>query len=85
MENGWLQFFDGRDFSTAFSTDSMALWWTKAAARLMGLQKAPGTVIQWNQIKDRNFTILGVAKNMVMESPFADAPQPFFLFNPRTV
>ena len=79
---GW-QFVDGRDFSKAFSTDSMGFVLNEAAARLMGLQKAPGTAIQWNQLKDRNFTVLGVVKDMVMESPFADASPTIFFIYPR--
>ncbi len=79
---GW-QFMEGRDFSRKMSIDSAGLVLNEAAAKLMGLQHATGETIKWKQINDVNFTVLGVVKNMVMESPFADAEPAIFFIYPR--
>ncbi len=79
---GW-QFIEGRDFSRKLSGDSAGLVINEAAAKLMGLQHATGETIKWEQIKDENFTVLGVVKNMVMESPFANADPAVFFIYPR--
>jgi ABC-type lipoprotein release transport system permease subunit len=79
---GW-QFTEGRDFSRKLSSDSAGLVLNEAAAKLMGLQHAAGETIKWEQIKDENFTVLGVVKDMVMESPFADAEPAVFFIYPR--
>ncbi len=77
---GW-QFIDGRDFSRAFTNDSPGLVINEAAAKLMGLQNPVGETIQWEQVKGKNFKILGVVKDMVMESPFKHAyPTIFFIY-----
>lgn len=76
---GW-QFVQGRDFSNKLSTDSNGLVLNEAAANLMGLKNAAGEHVQWTNLPGINFTILGVVKNMVMESPFAAAsPTIFFV------
>jgi len=79
---GW-QFTDGRDFSRELRTDSTGFVLNEAAAKLMGLQHAAGETMQWNQVKGINFKVLGVAKNMVMESPFAEASPTIFFIYPR--
>lgn len=63
---GW-QFREGRDFSTAFASDSSALIINEAAVAFMGLKEPIGTTIRWG---DKPFTIIGVIKNMIVESPY---------------
>ena len=63
---GW-QFKDGRDFSREFATDSSGFIVNEAAVRFMGLKKPIGEIIKWNK---QPFTIIGVIKDMVVESPY---------------
>ncbi len=63
---GW-QFKAGRDFSRAFASDSSAFVINEAAARFMGLKDPVGEVIQWG---GRPFIVIGVIKDMIMESPY---------------
>jgi putative ABC transport system permease protein len=63
---GW-QFKEGRDFSKEFSTDSSALILNEASVQFMRLKNPVGETIKWD---NQNFTVIGVIKNMIMESPF---------------
>jgi len=71
---GW-QFTDGRDFSSAFPSDSGGYVINQAAVKQMGLQHPVGTVIKHG---DKYFRIIGVINDMVMESPFAQTTPSFF-------
>ncbi len=64
---GW-QFIDGRDFSREFLTDSAGVILNEAAAKLIGFKKPVGETITWD---GHLITIIGVVKDMVMESPYA--------------
>jgi len=76
---GW-QFLDGRDFSKEFASDSSGIVINEASTKLMGLKNPVGETIKWEGNKDRSFKILGVIKDMVMESPFMPAyPTMFFI------
>ncbi len=72
---GW-ELKDGRDFSREFGTDSSAVIFNEAAINYMGLENPVGQEITW---WDNSFTIIGVIKNMVMESPYED-PRPIVYF-----
>ncbi len=63
---GW-QFSAGRDFSKVFATDSSGLVLNEAAVKFMGLKKPVGERITWDK---QNFQVIGVIKNIVMESPY---------------
>ncbi|WP_461042048.1 permease prefix domain 2-containing transporter [Spirosoma harenae] len=68
---GW-QFVKGRDFSREFISDSSGMVINEAAARYMGLKNPIGEAVTW-QFRERplmHYKILGVIKNMVMESPY---------------
>lgn len=68
---GW-EFVDGRDFSRQLATDSDAVVINEAAVRYMRLQHPVGmTVRMWD--KDRK--IIGIIKDMVMDSPFEPVKQ----------
>ena len=79
---GW-QFIGGRDFSRELTTDSIGFVINDAAAKLMGLPNPVGETVLWDQEKDKQFKILGVVKNMVMESPFKPAFPTIFFIYPR--
>lgn len=74
---GW-QFVEGRDFSRSFSTDTSAMILNEAAAKFIGFKKTAGQNINWN---DKNYRIVGVIKNMVMESPYEPIKPTIFFIN----
>jgi ABC-type antimicrobial peptide transport system permease subunit len=63
---GW-QFKDGRDFSSAFASDSTAFVLNEAAVKFMGLKDPVGEMITWG---DKSFKVIGVIKDMIVESPY---------------
>ena len=68
---GW-QFVQGRDFSRAFVTDSNSMVINESAAKYMGLTNPVGEDITW-KFQDqplKYYKIIGVVKDMVMESPY---------------
>lgn len=58
---------NGRDFSKAFATDSAAFIINESAAKFLGFQDPVGKILKWN---DQPFTIIGVIKDIMQESPF---------------
>jgi ABC-type antimicrobial peptide transport system permease subunit len=71
---GW-QFKDGRDFSPAFATDSAAFVVNEAAVKFMGLQHPVDQTVKWG---GKSYTIVGVIKDMVVESPYHPVQPSFF-------
>lgn len=84
---GW-QFVDGRDFSRDIAGDSAAFVINEAAAKLLGFDHPVGETIRWQggwRSKYNSFTVIGIVKDMVMQSPYAPAlPSVFFLSNQGT-
>jgi ABC-type antimicrobial peptide transport system permease subunit len=76
---GW-EIKEGRDFSREFSTDSLAFIFNEAAVKLMGLKNPVGETIRWH---DKHWTVIGVVKDMVMESPYTPSRPAVFLTNTR--
>jgi len=74
---GW-QFKDGLDFYAGSVADSSGFVINEAAAKYMGFKNPVGESIhwksKWNNV-DKDYRIIGVIKNMVMESPY-DAIRP---------
>jgi putative ABC transport system permease protein len=68
---GW-QFIRGRDFSKDLATDSSALIINETAAKLLGLDNPVGEYISWETSwrKLKHYQIIGVIKDMVMDSPY---------------
>ncbi len=64
---GW-QFVDGRDYSRTITTDTFTMVLNEAAVKAIGFKHPVGQFLQWYGYR---FTILGVVKDMVMESPYA--------------
>ena len=81
---GW-QIVEGRDFSKELTTDTTeSIIINEAAAKYMGLKNAVGQVLtdvdefgkpKWNK------TIIGVVKDMVMESPYEPVRQTLYYYN----
>jgi putative ABC transport system permease protein len=57
----------GRNFSTAFPSDSAGVILNEAAVKFMGLQHPVGENIKWF---GETVTVIGVSKDMVMQSPY---------------
>ncbi len=64
---GW-QLAAGRDFSRDFPSDTNSFIVNEAAVKFMGLKNPVGTVVRWDGWP---FTIIGVVKDMLMESPYS--------------
>lgn len=71
----------GRDFSHEIPGDSTSLIINEAAAKMVGFENPIGEFIQSNFLhRGKSFQIIGVTKDMVMESPFTNVkPAIFFL------
>ncbi|NII27997.1 FtsX-like permease family protein [Pseudoflavitalea sp. X16] len=73
---GW-QIREGRDFSRNYSTDTGQIILNEAGVKLTGFKDPVGQVIKWN---DKDRMVIGVVKDMVMESPYVPAmPTVFYL------
>ncbi|WP_288426720.1 ABC transporter permease [uncultured Spirosoma sp.] len=80
---GW-QVKEGRDFSRAFTTDSSAIIVNEAAVKFMNLKHPIGTVVKWGELsapKARYFTIVGVVKDVLAESPYEPVKQAIYSMN----
>ncbi|MGY3053083.1 putative ABC transport system permease protein [Pedobacter sp. UYEF25] len=76
---GW-KIKDGRDFSKDFATDSLAMILNETAVKQVGMKKnIVGQTIQFN---DRNYHVVGVIKDMIMESPYKPVTPTVFMFDP---
>ncbi|KAA2238728.1 FtsX-like permease family protein [Chitinophaga agrisoli] len=75
---GW-QLAAGRDFSAAFRTDSTAVILNEAAVKYMGLKDPVGQVLR---VGKRELSVIGVVKDMVMQSPYDPMKQTLFFISP---
>jgi len=80
---GW-KFIAGRDFSRKFISDSSGVVINEAAEKYLELKNPVGEVItwKWKDNKPVPYTILGVIKNMVMESPYEPVEPTMFFIKP---
>ncbi len=81
---GW-EFIAGRDFARNFSTDSAGFVVNEAAVKFMGLgnrdlEDAIGETVTWD---GRHFKIIGVIKDMIMESPYDPVKKSIFFIHPK--
>jgi ABC-type antimicrobial peptide transport system permease subunit len=58
---------DGRDFSRDFATDSAAFIINESAVKFLPFKNPVGKTLIWNK---RPYTIIGVVKDIMQESPF---------------
>lgn len=80
------QFIAGRDFSADITSDSSAFVINESAARLIGMEGIIGKIIHWkneNWNMDHDFRIIGVVKDMVMESPYERTTPTVFMLRSR--
>jgi ABC-type antimicrobial peptide transport system permease subunit len=71
---GW-QFKEGRDFSRDHATDSLAFVINEAAAKFLGFKNTIGETLTW---EGKPYTIIGIIKDMVVESPYEPARASLF-------
>ncbi|KAA6438847.1 FtsX-like permease family protein [Dyadobacter flavalbus] len=81
---GW-EFRAGRDFSKTFSSDSAGFVVNESAVKFMGfggkdLNTVIGETITWD---GKPFKIIGVIKDMIMESPFEPVKKSIFFIHPQ--
>jgi putative ABC transport system permease protein len=73
---GW-QFIDGRDFASELATDSNAFVINETASKFFGFKNPVGETLTWGK---KPFTIIGVIRDMVVESPYEPArPSLFYI------
>ena len=75
---GW-QFITGRDFSGTASSDSSCVILNETAVKYMGLKNPVGRIITWG----KPYTIIGVVKDLIVESPYEPVKQTVFYINPE--
>ncbi len=76
---GW-QIKEGRDFSRDFATDTLGMILNESAVKLTGIKgNIIGKIIQSN---DKNYSVIGVVKDMVMENPYKPVKATIFLYDP---
>jgi putative ABC transport system permease protein len=63
---GW-SIKQGRDFSREFKTDTAAALVNETAARIMGFKDPVGEIVSYT---GKNYTIVGVVKDMLTQSPY---------------
>jgi ABC-type antimicrobial peptide transport system permease subunit len=75
---GW-QIKEGRDFSKDFATDSLAMVLNESAVKQVGMKREiVGQTIQFN---DKSYHVIGVVKDMIMESPYKPVQPTVFFYD----
>ena len=74
---GW-DIKEGRDFSREYVTDSGALILNETAVKITGLKNPVGELIQWN---GKTYTIAGVVRDMLTQSPYEPMQPTIFFLN----
>lgn len=75
------QIKEGRDFSKDFN-DSNSIILNETAVKLTGIKNIVGKLIKKD---NKNLTVVGIVKDMVMESPYVPVTPTIFLVNPGWV
>ena len=71
---GW-HFTSGRDFAAGNVSDSSSVVLNEAAVKYMGFSHPVGQVLR---VGKRELTVIGIVKNMVMESPYEPVKQTIY-------
>jgi putative ABC transport system permease protein len=78
---GW-NVIDGRTFSRDIASDSSAIIINQSAAEQMNLENPVGEIVHWTNLAwnmNKDFHIVGVIQDMVMNSPFEPVRPAIFL------
>ncbi len=76
---GW-QITEGRDFSRDFASDTAAFILNESAVAFIGLENPVGKVLRWN---GKPFTIIGVVKDLLVQSPYRPVRPAMFHYSPE--
>ena len=80
------QFKEGRDFSRDFATDSSSIIMNEIAVKFMGLKNPVGTMVKWGDgPQAKSYKIIGVIKDMLMQSPYENVKQTFYFMDYENV
>jgi putative ABC transport system permease protein len=79
---GW-QFISGRDFSKDIASDTIGLIINETAAKYMGLKDPIDVIVGHEEDPALKWKIVGVIKDMVMDSPYFPVKQTLFFFDTR--
>jgi putative ABC transport system permease protein len=74
---------EGRDFSKSFAGDSLGFIVNESAVKYMGLKNPVGETIKWGN--DDKYTIIGVIKDLVTQSPYTPVKQTIFFINYKRI
>ena len=72
---------DGRDFSRDFATDSLAFILNESAVKFLGFKEPIGKTLKWD---NKPYTIIGVVKDIMQESPFYPVRPSLYHVEPDT-
>lgn len=75
------QIVQGRNFSSAFPSDSSGLIINESAVKYMGLKNPIGALISRNDSTQTTYQIVGVVKDIVTESAYEPVQQTFYFFD----
>lgn len=78
------QIVAGRDFSKDFLSDSLGIIINESAVKYMGIKDPIGKTVQWKDetFNNGSYTIIGVVKDMVMQSPYEPVHQTIYFMQP---
>ncbi|HWZ15666.1 MAG TPA: ABC transporter permease [Mucilaginibacter sp.] len=76
---GW-QFTSGRDFINASPADLNGLILNETCVKYMALKNPVGQIVDWD---DKKYVVLGVAKDMIVESPYEPVKPTIFYIDNR--
>ncbi len=79
---GW-KIKKGRDFSKEFATDSLGMILNESGVKLVGMKQ--DIVGQTIQLDDKNYKVIGVISDMIMESPYTPVKPTVFFYDPNWV
>ncbi len=76
------QIKEGRDFSKEFTSDSSAIILNQSAVKYMGLKNPVGTMVKWGtDATAKSYKVIGVVKDMLMESPYEPVRQTIYFMD----
>lgn len=79
---GW-EITEGRDFNRDLASDSVAVILNEAAVKFINIGNPVGKTLRWGSDSSAaNLNIIGVVKDLLMESPFRAVKQTIFLMSP---
>lgn len=73
------EIIEGRDFSTEYSSDSAAMIINEAALNYMQLDDPINKKVRWY----KDFRVIGVVKDLLVESPFSEVRPAVYVIDPR--